>query len=98
MPSSSPFPEHVYIGYLAGEKKDGEPTDKPFHVKATSFKKAKHWVEKDLVDRPKRVPAPGVLVYMQKTPHELIAANNVKAFFARPSPKDVYKEEPRGDG
>ncbi len=89
MPSSSAFPEHVYIGYLAREKKDGELTCKPFHVKATSFKKAKHRVETDLVDRPRRVPAPGVLVYMQRTPHELIAANNVKAFFTGPTTKDV---------
>lgn len=89
MPSSSPFPEHVYIGYLVREKQDGEMTYKPFHVKATSFKKAKHGVETDLIDRPRQVPAPGVLVLLQKTPHDLLAASNVKAFFRGPSSKDV---------
>lgn len=89
MPSSSPYPEHVFIGYLLRARpKDGRLTHSLFYEKETSFAKVTKKVEAQLTSR--RVPRPGVVeIYLQKTPHDLIAANNLDAFFDGRSPKDV---------
>lgn len=89
MPASSPFPEHVYIGYLLWARpKDGKLTHKLFYEKETSFAKVKKKVETKLATR--RVPRPGVgAIYLQRKPHELIAATNVSTFVEPLSKKDV---------